>query len=138
MAKARYSIHVPNHARQVALAAHHYLTNGPIRGIGTATLSYGHPHDSLHVIGEESPELDSHMKQTGTFIGDVANVPYIDVVKHGKNIAHWQMFNPHYQPQQMAAPQALAGSPEAMLPSSHPGQAAPSADGSYTDTGYGI
>lgn len=120
MAKAHYTIHIPNHARQIGIAAHHYLTNGPIRGVGAATLQFGHPHDSLVVVGDESPELDSHMKQTGTFIGDVANAPYIDVIKHGKNIAHWQMLNPHYQQQAVAQPAAFASPPEGPLPSSNP------------------
>lgn len=110
MAKARYEIHVPNHARQVTIAAHHYLTSGPIRGINHATIHYGHPHDSLVVTGDESPELDSHMKQTGTFIGDVANAPLIDVTKQGKNIAHWPMANPHYVPAGSGPPSA-GGSP---------------------------
>lgn len=95
--KARYEIHIPNHARNVAIAAHHYLTSGPVRGIHSATVSFGHPHDVLTVTGEESPELDSHIKQTGTFVGDVANEPFINVSKQGKNIAHWTMKNPHYQ-----------------------------------------
>lgn len=97
--KARYELHIPNQARNVAIAAHHYLTSGPVRGIQSATVQFGHPHDTLVVMGEESPELDSHIKQTGTFVGDVANTPFINVSKQGKNIAHWQMVNPHYQPQ---------------------------------------
>lgn len=120
MAAARYTISVPNHARQVGLAAHHYLTSGPIPGIRAATLSYGHPHDSLHVVGEESPELDSHMKQTGTFIGDVANVPAIDVMKHGKNLALWSMRNPHYQPQPTTPPAAFSGPQTGPLPFAGP------------------
>lgn len=120
MAKAQYTIHIPNHARQVGIAAHHYLTSGPIRGINAATLTYGHPHDSLHVIGEETPELDSHIKQTGTFVGDVANVPVIDVIKNGKNVVHWQMRNPHYQPSVQTVPGAFAGPQQAPLPSAGP------------------
>lgn len=118
--KAHYTIHVPSHARQVAIAAHHYLTSGPIRGVNTATVSFGHPNDALHVVGDETPELDSHIKQTGTFIGDVANVSHIDVTKQGKNVAHWPMANPHYQPQPAGPPAALAGPQSAPLPSARP------------------
>lgn len=110
MAKAHYTIHVPNTARNVAIAAHHYLTSGPVRGINAATVQFGHPHDSLMVVGDETPELDSHVKQTGTFIGDVANVPSIAITKQGnKTIAHWTMANPHYQPMPVVPPQAFAG-----------------------------
>ena len=97
--KAIYHVHVPNHARQVTLAAHNYVSGGPIRGIHSATVQYGHPHDTLTVVGEESPELDSHMKQTGAFVGEVANEPVINVMKtNGKSVAHWPIRNPSYLP----------------------------------------
>lgn len=116
MAKAHYTIHVPNTARNVSVAAHHYLTNGPIHGINSATVQFGHPHDSLTVVGDETPELDSHIKQTGTFIGDVANIPFINVIKQGKNVAHWTMHNPNYQAQPPGPPAALdSRAPENLL-----------------------
>lgn len=118
MAKAHYTVHVPNTARQVGIAAHHYLTSGTIRGIHHATLSYGHPDDALEVIGEETPELDSHIKQTATFVGDVANAPAINVTKRGKSLAHWTLANPHYQPVPTAPPAAFA--PPVEQPLGHP------------------
>lgn len=100
MAKAHYTIHVPNLHRNVAIAAHHYLTAGPVRGIHSGTVQFGHPHDALTVVGEETPELDSHVKQTATFIADVANEPSLSVIKQGKgHVAHWTMHNPNYNPQ---------------------------------------
>lgn len=120
MSRAQYTIHVPNTSRQIAIAAHHYLTSGPIRGINAATVQYGHPHDSLNVVGEETPELDSHMKQTGAFIGELANAPFIDVMKQGKQLAHWPIRNPHYQAQPAMPPQPFAGPQGAPLPSSGP------------------
>lgn len=120
MAKARYTIHIPNHVRHVGIATQQYLTGGPFKGVDSAVLSYGHPHDSLHVLGEETPELDSHMKQTGTFVGELANVPTVDVVKQGKNLHFWRMRNHAYQPQPVAAPAALAGPQYAPMPSVGP------------------
>lgn len=107
MAKVRYEIHVPGHARRIGIAAHHYVTQGPIKGIHSATVQYGHPYDSLVVHGEETPELDSHMKQTGAFIGELANVPFINVLKQGKNVAYWPIRNLQYQAQPSTAPPAL-------------------------------
>lgn len=120
MAKAHYTIHVPNQHRRIGLAAHHYLTSAPIRGINAATVQYGHPHDSLNVIGEETPEMDSHMKQTGAFIGELANEPFIDVLKQGKQLAHWPIHNPHYLPEPAMAPQPFSAPQGAPLPSSGP------------------
>lgn len=123
MAKVHYTLHVPAEARNVALAAHHYLTSGTVRGVHSATVQHGTPYDSLTVVGEETPELDSHIKQTGTFIGEVANAPVINVIKQGKNIAHWAMRNPYYQnntpvgpPQPFAQPPQQPLGPLAMAP----------------------
>lgn len=120
MSRAQYTIHVPNQHRRISLAAHHHLTSGPIRGINAATVQYGHPHDSLNVIGEETPELDSHMKQMGAFIGELANEPFINVMKQGKQLAHWPIHNPNYQPQPVMPPQAFSAPQGAPLPSSGP------------------
>lgn len=120
MAKARYEIHIPNHSPTVAHATHHYLTSGPIKGIYHARVSYGHPHNTLVVIGEESPELDSHMKQTGTYVGELTNEAMIPVIKQGKNIAYWPMRNPFYQPQTVTAPAAFSGPGVVPLPSAGP------------------
>lgn len=96
--KAKYSIFIPAHARYVAQAAHHYLSYGPLQTLH-ATVQYGHPDDELVVYAEETPKMDSHMKQLGVFVAEVANLPVTKVVKQtGKNIHTWDMRNVSYQP----------------------------------------
>lgn len=126
--KAKYTVFIPSEAKQVAIAAHHYLSYGPL-ATGASTVHYGHPFDTLVTFAEDSPEIDSHMKQLGTFVGEVANAQSIHVTKEtGKALKTWELHNPFYQPPQ---PQAMhIGQPPAGT-SLHPmpggGPPAPSA-----------
>src|SRR4051812_47020932 len=105
--KAKYTVFVPSGMRQVSLAAHHYLAYGPL-ATHAATIHHGHPYDSLVTFAEDTPEIDSHMKQLGVFIGEVANVPSISVAKEtGKAVHTWETHNPFYQP----TPSPELGSP---------------------------
>lgn len=96
MAKARYTIFVPG-GGPIAMAAHQYLMESRLP-IESATVHSGVPFDSLVAYAEETPEMDSHMKQVGTYVGEVANQPVITVAKEGKTVATWPMKNLHYQP----------------------------------------
>lgn len=116
MAKAKYTVMIPNDAPNVAVAAHHFLSYGPAR-IDAATVQHGIPNDSLVVYAEESPEMDSQMKQLAVFVGEIANAQAITVVKEGKSIATWTMRNPHYAPQPTVPTQQPVMSPgEAGIP----------------------
>jgi hypothetical protein len=96
--KAKYSVFIPSEARQVAVAAHHYLSYGPL-ATSAATVQHGHPFDILIVFAEDTPEIDSHIKQLGVFVGEVANAQSIHVTKEtGKAVHTWELANPYYQP----------------------------------------
>lgn len=108
MAEARYSILIPhgdehgNKIPGVAAAAHHYLHHGPLKVTTTYVdpEKYNHtgPHDILHAYAEDSPEVDSHIKQLAAYVGDVVNHPAIYAFKHGKSgPKSWTIRNTQYQ-----------------------------------------
>lgn len=111
MGQSKYTVFIPSHAKSVAIAAHHYLTMGPLAVKG-ATVHHGTPYDTLIAYAEDTPEMDSHMKQLGVFVGEVANTQVVTVAKEGKNIATWQMRNPFYQPPQLQVPNAPMEAPQ--------------------------
>ena len=96
MAQARYTVLVPN-LPGLARAVHTYLSDGPIRAKALNTVQ-GHPSDAIIAWADESPEVDSHMKQLGTYIAEAANVESVSVVKEGKTTSTWTMRNKHYVP----------------------------------------
>lgn len=123
--KAKYTVYIPSDAKQVSVAAHHYLSYGPL-ATGAATVHHGTPFDTLDVVAEDMPEIDSHIKQLGVFVGEVANVQSIHVTKQtGKALHEWDLANPFYQPP-VAMPQSM-GVPQPSLqgPPSPPTQLQP-------------
>jgi hypothetical protein len=115
--KAKYTLYIPSDAKQVAVAAHHYLSYGPL-ATSVTTVHHGTPFDTLDVVAEDMPEIDSHIKQLGVFIGEVANAQSIHVTKQtGKALHDWDLANPFYTPptaspmMQPQGPQAL-GAPD--------------------------
>src|SRR4051812_33214011 len=95
--KAKYTVFIPNTNRQVAVAAHHYLSYGPL-ATHAATVHHGDPFDTLVTYAEDTPEMDSHMKQLGVFVGEIANVAAVNVIKDGKAVHTWAMHNPFFVP----------------------------------------
>lgn len=105
--KAKYTVFIPSEAKQVAVAAHHFLAYGQLP-TGASTVHFGHPFDTLVTFAEDSPEIDSHMKQLGTFVGELANAQSIHVTKEtGKAMKTWEMHNPYYQPPMTPSVHAL-------------------------------
>lgn len=131
MQLARYTIEVPTYDRQgnklkdLASAAHEsLLRNAPgSRRIQRAKVNRnvevigGHTFDDLVVYAEETPEMDSIMKQTGVHLSEIANHETITVFKEGKGAPQtWTLGHPQADPSQPAYPIAIA---------ERPGQAAP-------------
>lgn len=120
-----------NELTDIASAAHHYLFYGPLKVEG----SYidpdkkGHwrddqtqPHDQLVTFAEESPEMDSAMKQLAAYVGEVANQWGIFVVKEGKQgIQTWTVPNSMYRQGEPAETVALSPSKSAQEPPATPG-----------------
>ena len=70
------------------------------------------PHETLHTIQEESPEMDSVIKELAVNIGEMANQWGINVYKNGKNgIQQWIVNNPQYREGEGADELALANTP---------------------------
>lgn len=106
-ASARYTIHIPHSGADLATATHHYLSTGHVpvdgvvvhRGVDASFDGPPEPHDLVQAYGQDTPELDSHMKQVGAYVGELANRPTIWVSKeNGKSMANWPIRNPMYQP----------------------------------------
>ncbi len=107
---ARYSIHVPStdelgQPLRIHEAVHQHLTNA---GWQNPTLHEAKPSHVVTAWAEDHPKADSHAKQIGAFVGQVANHPHIYVSKEGKTPANWPIANPHYRPGEGAEPSALA------------------------------
>jgi hypothetical protein len=114
--KVEYSIFVPSGNRMVSMAAHHFLSYGPLRTLH-ATIHPGIPNDALVVLAEESPEMDSHIKQLGVLVAEVANLPVVTVAKKtGKNIHTWDMQNVNYVPPQPVQPGVATTPPAPVQP----------------------
>src|SRR3954469_20790687 len=98
MAQARYTVLAPN-VPGLSHAIRDYLTNGPIP-VKAMNIIPGDPYIQVVAWAEESPEVDSHFKQIGTYVGEAANSATISVVKEGKSgVSTWEMKNKHYVPQ---------------------------------------
>jgi len=97
MAKAKYTIYVPSQGN-AALAVRKYMESGPVATDIPRVVS-GDPYDAVTAFAEDTPENDSHFKQTGTLTAEAINEPMLTVVKESKQgIQTWQMRNPHYAP----------------------------------------
>lgn len=106
---AKYTIMVPRveHAPQLAQVAHEALVNGPIP-LHHAYLDPGklahwpneepQVHDLLVAYSEDTPEMDSHIKQLGREVGRLGQLPAVFALKEGKQgIARWSLDNPELQ-----------------------------------------
>jgi hypothetical protein len=113
MAAAKYSIHVPAYDEhgnplRVHQAVHQHLLN---LGHEAPTIQEGRPYHHVVSWAEESPEMDSQMKQIGAYTGETCNVPVVHVTKEGKNTARWPMRNLSYAPGWPAEQSAFANEP---------------------------
>lgn len=113
MAQAKYSIMIPkvdnlgNPLTNIAAAAHHFLFYGPLKVEGSYIDpnkqgnwrdTEPEPHDILVTVAEDSPEMDSQMKQLAAHVAEVANQWGIFVMKEGKNgIQSWTVANSSYR-----------------------------------------
>lgn len=109
MAHAKYSVYVPKHdtlgnpLADLAKAAHDHLAYGPTkRHIKGSQIHRGiemgsGPHDVVVAYAEDSPEMDSHVKQVASFVGELANHPSLFVSKEGKNVTSWPIRNSLYR-----------------------------------------
>lgn len=113
MAAAKYTIHVPaadelGNPLKAHRAVHQHLLNV---GHETPSIQEGYPIHQVSTWAEESPEMDSSIKQIGTYAGEVTNAPHIYVTKEGQNTARWPMRNPHYMEGMPAEQSAFANEP---------------------------
>lgn len=113
MPAAKYTIHVPaademGNPLRVHDAVHQHLLN---LGHETPTVHPGSPFHHVSTWAEESPEMDSMMKQIGTQAADVCNVPILHVTKEGANTARWPMKNHMYAPGFPADQSSFANEP---------------------------
>ncbi len=124
---------VGNALVDIASAAHHWLFYGPLKVEGSYVErdKMGNwrdmdpePHDMIVAYADDTPEMDSQMKQLGVHVADVANQWGIFVVKeNGKGINTWTVANPHFRPDEPADDAALAEVPAPPLPIARPAPA---------------
>lgn len=99
--------------RLVPLAdfAHQYIT-GAVRG-SRAWVERGKAHppetyDHLRIVAPDTPESDSHIKQLGAHVAEMANVWGTTVLKDGKNGPQpWDISNTAVRPGEPAEQLAL-------------------------------
>lgn len=125
MSQAKYVIHVPTHDNlgnelvDLATAAHHWLFAGPgpkIEGSFIEGPVRGNWRDdpqetfnNLVTYAEESPEMDSAMKQLAVHVAQASNNWGMFVVREGKDGPQsWVVDNPEYVEGQPAPDWAIA------------------------------
>lgn len=113
MAKqALYTVQIPTHDNlgnplgDLATAGHHWLWQN-VKQSGSRIKRGVHGNwendpqesfDDLEVIAEDTPEMDSHIKQLAAHMGEAANQWGIFVMKvGGGNVNSWVVPNPKYQ-----------------------------------------
>lgn len=128
MAQAKYTIMVPlkdnlgQQLKDLSTAGHHWLFLGPgpkVEGTYIEGPKKGNWRDDpqeefnhLITVAEDTPEMDSTVKQLATHIADVANQWGIFVMKEGKDgIQSWTVPNKKYIEGQGADPDVLAEQP---------------------------
>lgn len=147
MQQAKYSILIPrvdnqgNRLRDIAAAAHHFLFYGPLKTQGSY-IERGkignwrdldpEPHDMLITVAEDSPEMDSSIKQLALEVAQVANQWGIFVMKEGNGITSWEVGNPQYV-EGAPADQAALEEPES---AANPPLLAPSAGRAAHESRY--
>lgn len=123
MAQAKYTLMIPkkdnlgNPLGDIATAAHHWLRYGPapkhegshiLRDI-TGNWRDDDPEqfDHLITVANDTPEMDSHIKQLAVHVADSANQWGLFVMKEGgkQGVQAWTISNPNYregQPSELA------------------------------------
>lgn len=131
MAQAEYTIQIPqtdnegNPLKDLAAASHEslwrYAPKARVEGARITRGVEGYFHgvqdvslfDDLTVIGEDSPELDSTIKQLGVHICELANQWGIFIIKRGGgNVVTWTATSPNVTGDGPADPDALAVPPQ--------------------------
>lgn len=113
MAAAKYTVNVPaadelGNRLKIHRGVHQHLLN---LGHDMPAIHEGYPIHQVSTWAEESPEMDSTMKQIGSYVGEIANAPHIFVTREGKNTARWPIRNPHYFEGEPAEQSAFANEP---------------------------
>lgn len=141
---ARYMIMVPtvdnlgNQLVNVAAYAHQFLfQNFNNQGswidpgkVGMWRDDAPEKFDHLVTVAEETPEMDSAIKQLAAYVADVCNQWGVLCIKEGKNgPVRWEISNPEYKPGQPAEEIALADPQTALRHDPSMMQAAPSTFG---------
>lgn len=126
MALAKYIIQIPttdnvgNKLKDLAVAAHESLYRySPVQGIQGSRIRRGiqgqwaddapEVYDDLEVYADDSPEVDSTMKQLAVHVAELANQWGVMVFKEGEGAPKaWQMESPNADGQGPADPDAIA------------------------------
>lgn len=127
-ATAKYTIMIPTHDNlgqelgDISTAAHHWLFYGPgpnVEGSFIEGPKRGNWRDDpqeefnhLVTYAEDSPEMDSTVKQLAVHIAEIANQWGVFVTKEGgkAGIQSWVIDNPNYRHGEGADPAGLATS----------------------------
>jgi hypothetical protein len=136
MPHAEYHIHIPTHDNlgnelrdEVSGRALHDITHEHLyRNAGFEGSTITGPHIGnwrdypsegmmrLETMQEDTPENDSHVKQTAQHIAELANQEAIYAIKRGQaGPEPWMIWNPNYQPG-VPAPYTQAGHPDHPAP----------------------
>jgi hypothetical protein len=126
--RSKYTVQIPvkdnlgQPLKDIATAAHHYLHNGPIKNVGSKIYRNVEGNwrddpqerfDDLILVVDDTPEMDSAVKQLAVHIADVANQWGVYVTKEGKNgIQDWVMPPPQFRKGEGADPAMLKDVPE--------------------------
>lgn len=105
MATVKYTLPIPASDNDVAGATHHWIKSGPLPAITYSYIhrgvhSVGGLSDHVVVFGDDSPELDSHIKQVAHHVAEVINHPHLNVIKEGNKsgIQNWVIKNLKHSP----------------------------------------
>jgi hypothetical protein len=112
VAQAKYTLYLPTHDEQgnvlKNLSEHvlHYLRTTLPRSVihiepPRPVTQGGEPsfHRAVVIMADDHPISDSHIKQVGQHVAEVANVATIIGVKEGKQgVKTWELSNPHHVP----------------------------------------
>lgn len=105
---AKYTIHVPTHdtmgnlLQDLSYQAHNHLSKALGRMIHSLHVEGPYQHGTstarhLLLVAHDTPEVDSHVKQTATQLAEAANHPVVTVIKESQQgIQPWTMQNKKY------------------------------------------
>jgi len=112
VAQAKYTLYVPTHDGQGNMLKNisehvlHYLQQTLPRSVihiepPRPVTQGGEPsfHRAVVVMTDDHPISDSHIKQVGAHVAEIANAESIAGVKEGKQgVKTWEISNPHHVP----------------------------------------